>query len=94
MCTTCGCGIGQTLIGGQAHLRQRKPDKALRFRTQADKKNIKYNQIVTINEFSPVTADISSSRMVKIERDILSKNNGYAADNRHYFSEPGQARQK
>lgn len=89
MCTTCGCGIGQTLIGGQAHLRQRKPDKALRFRTQADNKNIQYNQIVTINEFSPVTADVSSSRMVKIERDILSKNNGYAADNRHYFSEHG-----
>lgn len=89
MCTTCGCGIGQTLIGGHAHLRQRKPDRSLRFRALADNKLIEYNQDVTNNELSAVTADISSSRMVKIERDILSKNNGYAADNRNYFSEHG-----
>jgi hydrogenase nickel incorporation protein HypB len=32
---------------------------------------------------------ITQARMVKIERDILSKNDGYAAENRRYFSEHG-----
>jgi len=32
---------------------------------------------------------MSQSRMVKIERDILSKNNDYAAENRKYFSGHG-----
>ncbi len=32
---------------------------------------------------------ISQSRMVKIERDILAKNNDYAAENRDYFSTHG-----
>lgn len=32
---------------------------------------------------------MSQSRMVKIERDILSKNDGYAAENRGYLAEHG-----
>lgn len=32
---------------------------------------------------------LSQSRMVQIEQDILSKNNGYAAANRQYFDERG-----
>jgi hydrogenase nickel incorporation protein HypB len=32
---------------------------------------------------------LSQSRMVKIERDILAKNNGYADQNRRYFSAHG-----
>ena len=31
MCTTCGCGAGQALIGGQALRRQHKPDGPMRF---------------------------------------------------------------
>ena len=31
---TCGCGKGQTLIGGHALARQRKPGEAMRFRAQ------------------------------------------------------------
>lgn len=33
--------------------------------------------------------DLSPKRMVQIEQDILAKNNRYAAENRHYFSEHG-----
>lgn len=32
---------------------------------------------------------LSQERMVKIEQDILSKNNAYAAENRQYFAEHG-----
>ena len=34
-------------------------------------------------------AGMSQSRLVAVERDILSKNDGYAATNRHFFSEKG-----
>lgn len=90
MCTTCGCGIGQTLIGGKAH-RPHKSGSALLYRAQAqsDIKNIQYNQHVTITPQEANTESISPSRMVKIERDILAKNNSHASDNRHYFSAHG-----
>jgi len=77
MCTTCGCGTGETLIGGHALQRQKKPGGSLRYRTHADG--------VTHED----GATHSHSRMVKIERDILAKNNGYADANRSYLSAHG-----
>ena len=90
MCTTCGCGSGQTLIGGKAH-RQSKPGGALRYRLQEpqDTNNIVYNQYITNKPLHPIAAEIIPARLVKIERDILAKNNSHAADNRAYFSAHG-----
>jgi hydrogenase nickel incorporation protein HypB len=96
MCMTCGCGKGQTLIGGHTLSRQRKPGEALRFRALQDEaahdrepahvhKNIDFGA-------GPAGAHapgMSQSRMVKIERDILAKNNDYADRNRRYFSDHG-----
>ena len=71
MCVTCGCGIGQTLIGGHAFRQPRKPGEPTSFRKHED------------------SAAHADSRMAKIERDILAKNNGYADANRRYLSEHG-----
>ena len=36
MCTTCGCGIGQTLIAGHALKQPRKPGEVMRYRVHED----------------------------------------------------------
>jgi len=74
MCTTCGCGNGQTLIGGHALRQQRKLDGPMRFRSH------------DANADAP---DVSTSRIVKLEQDLLAKNNGYAEANRRYLSAHG-----
>ena len=86
MCTTCGCGTGQTLIGGHAHRPQSRAGGAMKYRAQGDEENS-----------SPASMDfgagpagahapgMSQARMVKIERDILSKNDALAAGNRAWF---------
>ena len=42
-----------------------------------------------VHEANKQVADASTSRIVKLEQDILSKNNGYAEANRRYLSESG-----
>jgi hydrogenase nickel incorporation protein HypB len=88
MCMTCGCGKSQTLIGGHAPARQRKPGKEMRYRAYGNlpaRDNIDFGA-------GPAGAHapgMTQSRMVKIERDILAKNNDYAGQNRSYFSGHG-----
>ena len=104
MCTTCGCGKGQTLVGGRrpggghAFARQHKPGKELRYR--APEEGV-IRAPVRAPALFPDTLDfgagpagthapgMSQTRMVKIERDILAKNNDYADENRRYFSSRG-----
>ena len=74
MCMTCGCGNGQALIGGQALRQQRKAGGALRFR---------------VHKADVQAAEVSVSRIVKLEEDLLAKNNGYAEANRRYLSGQG-----
>lgn len=69
MCGTCGCGGKQTLIGGKRP-RATASKQPLSFRTS--------NQPITTHE-KPV------DRLVKIERDILSKNDAFADTNRQQF---------
>jgi hydrogenase nickel incorporation protein HypB len=102
MCMTCGCGKGQTLIGGHALARQRKPGKEMRYRAH-DEGAVHAQPHDHTHPYSPAhdTIDfgtgpagthapgMSQSRMVKIERDILAKNNDYAEQNRRYLSEHG-----
>lgn len=59
MCTTCGCGDGETKIDGHAH---------------------------DHGHAHPYTA---AGRTVKLEQDILAKNNAYAAKNRAWLAERG-----
>ncbi len=98
MCMTCGCGKGQTLIGGHALSRQRKRGGALRFRARnndaARQHPRDHSHIHDSIDFGAGPAGahapgMSQSRMVKIERDILAKNNDYADDNRRHLSGHG-----
>jgi hydrogenase nickel incorporation protein HypB len=83
MCMTCGCGTGQALIGGHALTRQRRPGKEMHYRAhQADTPHGHMPE----HAHAPGT---SPARMVQVERDILSMNNEYAAENRRYFSAHG-----
>ena len=70
MCTTCGCGSGQTLINGKPLHRPDRHDGQMRFRAHDTKTNV---------------ADVNTSRLVKLEQDILAKNNDYADANRRYL---------
>jgi len=100
MCTTCGCGIGQTLIAGHSLKQPRKPGEVMRYRVHKDDAAHAHphtHQHGVLNgalDFGAGVAGthapgISQSRMVKIERDILGKNNDYAAENRDTFSTHG-----
>jgi hydrogenase nickel incorporation protein HypB len=90
MCMTCGCGKGQTLIEGRPLQKSRKAGGTLRFREH--KENTAHSHDTIDFGAGPAgthAPGMSQSRMVKIERDILSKNNDYAAGNRRYFSTHG-----
>lgn len=92
MCTTCGCGMGQTLIAGQV-LKPARGGK-IQYRTPAQ-------DAVPPPEVGPMSIDFShtplgahapgmtQARRVKIERDILSKNDRYAQVNRSHFNKHG-----
>ena len=127
MCTTCGCGSGQTLIGGHA-LKQRRPSAGkVQYRAQDEQARFPHpsplgettrhstklqkiaakSLVITggegahAHEHSHDSIDfgsgsagahapgMSQARMVKIERDILSKNDSYASENRTYLAEHG-----
>jgi hydrogenase nickel incorporation protein HypB len=94
MCTTCGCGSGQALIGGHA-LKQRKMSGAqVQYRVHDKNAPHAHDHAHDSIDFGTGPAGahapgISQARMVKIERDILSKNDSYANENRSYLAEHG-----
>ena len=85
MCTTCGCGSGETLIGGRPLRRGRAQGARLLYRQPGDEHAHDHEH----HHQHSHAPGISESRMVSIERDILAKNNGYAHENRDYFSAHG-----
>ena len=96
MCTTCGCSVGQIRINDKS-IQQNKHSagKSLQYRP------VKQNMAQThmhhydnsihfgLGIAGTHAPGMSQTRMVKIERDILSKNNAYADQNRHYLSKHG-----
>lgn len=98
MCNTCGCGTGQTLIAGHALRKSRNSGGALHFRApeggagQARQEAGAHHHAALDYGAGAAGAHVpgmSQSRMVRIERDILAKNNEYAEGNRNYFAEHG-----
>ncbi len=98
MCTTCGCGSGQTLIGGHALKQRHKSAGQVQYRVHSNGKEHSHSHEHAHTQDSmdfgvgPANAHapgMSQARMVKIERDILSKNDSYAKENRGYLSEHG-----
>jgi len=81
MCTTCGCS------GGDAHGvvgREGARDGESRYVPRAIGK-----LAFGLTRAGNHAADASQQRLVRVERDILSKNDAYAAQNRRYFSDRG-----
>jgi hydrogenase nickel incorporation protein HypB len=95
MCTTCGCGVGQTRINGESTQQHKHSGKSLHFRPfQPSAAQVHDHHHDDTIHFGAGIAGahapgMSQARMVKIERDILSKNNAYADENRHYLSKHG-----
>ena len=93
MCMTCGCGVGQTLINGRAvKAGHAKQGKAVQFRRHETTPVHQHNVAPLDFGAGPAGSHapgMSQARIVKIERDILSKNDGYAAQNRSYFTGHG-----
>jgi hydrogenase nickel incorporation protein HypB len=104
MCTVCGCSTGETTVGeghhshehghhhhdGHQHADHHHPHS----RSHDADDHVHYR---------PVTGDVhyglgpahahapglSQARMVRIEQEILGKNNGYAQSNRQHFTQHG-----
>ena len=92
MCTTCGCGSGRTLIGGHALRQRRKSGEQVQYRMHENGAANSHAHDAMDFGAGPAGAHapgMSQARMVKIERDILSRNDGYARDNRDYFATHG-----
>ena len=102
MCTTCGCGVGQTRLNGKSISMHRHSDKPLNYRPlRQDTPHSQAHGPTPDIDYPPDTIHfgtgiagthapgMSQARMVRIERDILAKNNNYAGENRRYLSEHG-----
>lgn len=74
MCTTCGCGSGETRIDGVAH---DHPHEHGRGHSRA---------YAPAHAHAP---GMSQTRMVQIEQNILAKNDAYAQENRRSLAERG-----
>ena len=95
MCTTCGCGHGQTRIDGVA---TRAPASAAGFR-HADASAAKLDLGAAHGHAAAHAhgsalgavhdAATGAERIVAIEQDILGRNNAVAARNRRYFAQRG-----
>jgi hydrogenase nickel incorporation protein HypB len=91
MCTVCGCGEGDTVIEGHSH------DHTHDHHHEHDHghdHHHEHNHDHGHHHYGlgPARAHapgLSQARMVKIEQDILGKNNQYAAANRRYFAQRG-----
>ncbi|MBS0497586.1 MAG: hydrogenase nickel incorporation protein HypB [Proteobacteria bacterium] len=103
MCMTCGCGVGQTRINGKMVQSRQRADAQLRFRPLQSGQTHPHEH-APFSVADPAAANtidfgggiagahapgMSQTRMVKIERDILAKNNQYADENRRYLAERG-----
>ncbi len=79
MCATCGCGGHAALIAGKPMKREpRRGAKVYRPPTESTASAAAHE--------SETADDAVRARIVRVERDILSKNDALAADNRAFFA--------
>ncbi len=76
MCSVCGCGEGETRIEGQAHSHDHEHEHS-----HAHDHHHDHHHHGADGQ--------SQNRMVRIEQDILAKNNEFAAANRRRFNDSG-----
>lgn len=82
MCTVCGCGDGETRVDGKAlsHAHHHSHDHMHH--------GVGHHHYGDGSAGASVPG-MSPDRLVQIEEDILSKNNGYARANRRHFEDHG-----
>ncbi|MEK9712210.1 MAG: hydrogenase nickel incorporation protein HypB [Thalassolituus sp.] len=100
MCTVCGCAEGETKIEGHEHEHEHEHSHDHSHHHEHDHQHEHEHHHVHATSgdqhhhygTGPAHAHapgMSQARMVKIEQDILSKNNQYANANRRYLAERG-----
>jgi len=87
MCTTCGCGQGDTRIEGHSHDHTHEHIHEHDAHGHHHHAEHEHNHDESLN--AAHAPGLSQSRILRIEQDILSKNNAYAADNRRQFARRG-----
>lgn len=93
MCTTCGCGFGQTRVGGVALAPQ--PDEQFVVPAHPHDHGHKHSLLLghahahSHAHEHEHAGPKGESRIVKLERDILEKNNEFARANRTWFAANG-----
>ncbi|MCG6877136.1 MAG: hydrogenase nickel incorporation protein HypB [Betaproteobacteria bacterium] len=99
MCTTCGCGESGTLIEGDAHEHAHADGTVHSHAHGHSHGQVRIGAEITASaeeagllHFGMGAAGahapgMSQARMVRIEQDILGKNDAYAAENRRRFAE-------
>ena len=80
MCTVCGCGESE--VHGHSHEHDHQHEH---HNDSHDQQNHDYS----LGEAGVHVAGMEQSRLISIEKDILAKNNSYAAANRRFFNERG-----
>jgi hydrogenase nickel incorporation protein HypB len=88
MCTVCGCGEGETRIEGHEHRHAHEhahADGTLHDHTHEHGHELHFG-LGPAHAHAP---GLSQERMVRIEQDILGRNNEHAAGNRKWFAEHG-----
>ena len=99
MCTTCGCGESETLIEGDAHGHVHADGTVHSHGRGHSHGQVRIGAEITASakeagllHFGMGAAGahapgMSQTRMVRIEQDILAKNDAYAAENRRRFAD-------
>ena len=99
MCKNCGCHTGKARINGKSISHHQHSDKPMYYQLVDSSRSHPHAampaaQLPNTFYFGTNTTDthdpaMDQTKMIKIERDILVKNNQYAAKNRHYFMKHG-----
>ncbi len=92
MCNVCGCGSDQTLVGGHALRHRHEPGRPVHYRAHGHNHANAHAHDALDFGSGPAGAHapgMNQARMVRIERDILSKNDHYANENRRYLAARG-----
>ena len=105
MCSTCGCGKGETRIDGEAHAPEHAHEHEHVHADGTRHGHAHAGENAHEHAFRPAQGHnhlhyghgpahshapgMSQGRMVQIEQDILAKNNAYADANRRRFAERG-----
>ena len=86
MCTVCGCGESETTVEGHTHGHAPHDHEHDHSHQHGHAHDHHHYGLGPAHAHAP---GLSQARMVKIEQDILGKNNQYAAANRRYFAQHG-----